>query len=132
MPDTAPTVMPHTHRIVAEDDALLPNVNLGQLLPGEKDPRQSARDSVMVAFDDVNVPASDSISVMPHAVRAAQTEITEEVENVVLFHRGVQSIENDSIHLPGRLERTAAIADDVLVSEVKVSAEPSGAHGVLP
>jgi len=121
-------VRPNLHRIMAKNDSLLANMNLGQRTPRREEMLKLPRRLIVIAVDEMDGLASQPIAVCRRAVVLAETEISEEIKRVVGLHEGIQAIHNHLIHLPRICERAIAISDDVEVSKVKVGREPSVSH----
>jgi hypothetical protein len=83
---------------------------------------------VVIAVDEMDGLASQTITVCRHVVMLAETEISEEIQCVVGLHKGIQSIHNHLIHFPRICEWAIAISNDIEVSKVKVGRKPSVSH----
>lgn len=83
---------------------------------------------VVIAVDEMDGIASQSVTIGRHAVVLAEAEISKEINRVVWLHTGVQSIHNHLIHLPRICEWAIAISNDIEVSKVKVGRKPSVSH----
>ena len=83
---------------------------------------------IVIAVDEMDGIASQSVTIRRHAVVLAETEISEKIKRVVWLHTGIQSIHNHLIHLPRIRERAIAISNDVEVSKVKIGRKPNVGH----
>lgn len=83
---------------------------------------------VVITLNEVDCPAGQPIAICRHIIRSAQAEISEKIKRVMGLHRGIQSINDDFIHLLRVGKRTIAVANDVEVSKVKVGRKPSVSH----
>ena len=54
---------------------------------------------IVIAVDEMDGIASQSVTIRRHAVVLAEAEISKEINRVVWLHAGVQSIHNHLIHL---------------------------------
>jgi hypothetical protein len=79
-------------------------------------------------FNDVDMAADNPIPITPRLLGSAHAEIAEEVQDVVLTDQAVQVREDCLVHLPGRVKRPIAIANDILMPEMKVSGKPRVNH----
>src|SRR5665213_3313430 len=130
-------IRPNLHRVMAKNDPLLANMNLGQRTPGREEMLKLPRRLVVIAVDEMDGLASQPAAVCRHVVVLPETEISEEIQCVVGLHAGVQPTHNHLIHLPRIGERAIAISNDVEVSKVKVGRKPSVSHdddyaGMIP
>jgi hypothetical protein len=75
--------MPYLHRVVAEHAGLIANVDLGDFLYPAEWVYDLLHDAVVVTKNEVDLLAADLLSVCCCDLRAADTEVTEEVEFVV-------------------------------------------------
>src|SRR5690348_9235803 len=82
----------------------------------------------MISGHSEDLIAADSVSVCGNPRLASHTKITQEVQNVIGFHGRIQSFENRLIHLSDSREGPTAVADDIGVSKMEVSREPSAWH----
>jgi hypothetical protein len=72
--------------------------------------------------------ADNPIPITPRLLGSAHAEIAEKVQDVVLTDQAVQVREDCLVHLPGRVKRPIAIANDILMPEMKVSGKPRVNH----
>ena len=121
-------VGPNLHRVMAQNDLLLANMNVRQRTPRREEMLKLPRCLVVIAVDEMDGLASQPTAVCCHVVMLAETEISEEIQRVVGLHAGIQSIQNHLVHLPCTCERAIAVSDDVEVSKVKVGRKPSVSH----
>jgi len=59
---------------------------------------------------------------------ASDTEIPEEIEDVIGLHGGVQAFDDRLIHLLDTSKRAIAVADYVVMPEMKICGEPYARH----
>ena len=78
-----------------------------------------------------NLLAANLLAVLQIPCLASDAEITEEVENVIDLHGGVQTFEDRLIHLLGISKRAIAVADYVAMPEMKICGEPYVRHKSL-
>src|ERR1019366_2103710 len=109
-------VRPNLHRVMAKNDSLFANMNLGQRAPRREEMLKLPRRLVVIAVDEMDGLASQSVTIGRHAVALAEAEISKEINRVVWLYKGVQSIHNNLIHLPRICEWAIAISNDVEVS----------------
>src|SRR5665213_365257 len=103
-------VRPNLHRIVAKNDPLLANRNLGQRAPRREEMLKLSRRLVVIAVDEMDGLASQPIAVCCYVVVLTETEISKKIKHVVGLHTGVQSVQNHLIHLLRICERAIAIS----------------------
>ena len=75
---------------------------------------------VMVAFNEMDLFAVQTLSIGRYLFDTAHAKIPKEVERIVLLDVRVNPIRDVRIHLFRGRERSIAIADDVEVPEVKI------------
>jgi hypothetical protein len=119
---------PYTHRGVTEHDPLAIDSNLGQLISSAEFGCQAAKCAVVIPFNHVDIAADNPIPITPRLIGPAHAEIPEKVQDVILANQAVQVPKDRLVHLAGRVKRPAAIANDVLVPEMKVSSKPRIDH----
>lgn len=90
-----------------------------------------ARSPVVVAFDKVDGPASQPLSIGGHTFRSSQAEVPEEIENIVRFGASVDTLADRFVHLLRVRKRTIAVPNDVEVAEMKIGGEPDTAHTLI-
>ena len=90
-----------------------------------------SRRPVVVAFDKVDGPANQPLSIGGHAVRSSETEISEEIKSIVRFGASVDALADRFVHLLRVCKRTIAVPNDVEVAEMKIRSEPDTAHGII-
>jgi len=90
-----------------------------------------ARRPVVVAFDKVDDPANQPLSIGGHAVGSSEAEISEEIKSIVRFGASVDTLADRFVHLLRVGKRTVAVPNDVEVAEMKVGGEPDTAHGLI-
>ena len=90
-----------------------------------------SRSSVVVAFDKVDCPAGQTLSIGGHALRSSEAEIPEEIENIVWFGASVDTLADRVVHLLHARKGTIAIPNNVEVAEMKIGREPDTAHGFI-
>jgi hypothetical protein len=113
---------------MTEHDPLAIDSNLGQLTPAAEFGRQAPECTIVIPFNDVDMAADNPIPITPRLLGSAHAEIAEEVQDVVLTDQAVQVREDCLVHLPGRVKRPIAIANDILMPEMKVSSKPCIDH----
>ena len=128
LPSPARMMRPNLHRVMAKNDPLFADGDLGQRTPRREEMLKLSRRLVVIAVDEMDGLASQAVAICRHAVVLAETKISEKIQCVVGLHTGVQSIHNHLIHLPRICKRAIAISDDVEVSKVKVGRKPSVSH----
>src|ERR1700687_745657 len=121
-------MMPNPHGVVTEHDPLAIDSNLGQLTPATEFGRQAAKCAVVIPFNNVDMAADNPIPITPRLIGSAHAEIVEKGADVIPTDQAVQVPKDRLVHLPGRVKRPIAIANDVLVPEMKVSSEPRIDH----
>ena len=84
MPDTAMSMMPDPHRVVTKNDPLAADLNLRHLIPTAERALEVTKRRVVISFDHVYVAANDAVTVPLGFIRAAETEVSEEIEHIVL------------------------------------------------
>src|ERR1035441_4609070 len=104
-------IRPNLHRVMAKNDPLLGNTNLGQGAPRREEMLKLPRRLVVIAVDEMDGLASQPIAVCRHVVMLGETEISEKIQCVVWLYKGVQSIHNNLIHLPRICEWAIAISN---------------------
>ena len=90
-----------------------------------------SRSSVVVAFDKVDCPAGQPLSIGGHALRSSEAEIPEEIEDIVWFGASVDTLADRVVHLLHARKGTIAIPNNVEVAEMKIRREPDTAHGFI-
>jgi hypothetical protein len=83
---------------------------------------------VVIAFDKMNRFAVQPLAIGCYVFRSPQTEIAEEIQNVICFRTCIHAVRDCIVHFMSVLERTIAVPDDVEMSEVKVGREPNVTH----
>lgn len=131
VPRALSVMRPHPHRIMTKHDSLLSCVDLGEQIPGSKEMLVLARRPVVVAFDKVDGPARQPLSIGGHAVRSSEAEISEEIESIVWLGGCVDALADRFVHLLGVRKGTIAVPNDAEVAEMKVGGEPDAAHGLI-
>src|ERR1035441_8006264 len=106
-------IRPNLHCVMAKNDPLLANRNLGQRTPRREEMLKLSRRLVVIAVDEMDGLARQPITVCCDVVVLSETEVSEEIKRVIGLHDGVQSIHNHLIHLPSICERAIAISNDV-------------------
>ena len=86
---------------------------------------------VVIAGQRKDLLAANLPTVLQDPRLASDTEIPEEVENVIGLHGDVQTFEDRFIDLLGISKRAIAVADYVVVSKMKICCEPCIPHNVL-
>ena len=124
--------MPDPHRVVTKNDPLPTNTNLRHLIPTAEGARELTNRRVVISFDHVYVAADDAVTVQPRLIRAAETEVSEEIENIVLADLAVEIGEKSSVHIFDCVEWPIAIANDIAVAEMKIRSEPDIDHKKIP
>jgi len=87
--------------------------------------------SVVIAFDEVDGPAGQPLSINGHTFRSTEAEIPEEIENIVRFGASVDALADRFVHLLRVCKWTIAVPNDVEVAEMKIGREPDTAHGII-
>jgi hypothetical protein len=82
----------------------------------------------VVAFDEVNRPASQALPICRNLLCTTHAEIAQEIEDVVRLDTCVHAVGNCSVHLLRIREGTITVPNDVVVPEVKVGRKPNLAH----
>ena len=90
-----------------------------------------ARSPVVIAFDEVDGPAGQPLSIGGHTFRSSQAKIPEEIENIVRFGASVDALADRFVHFVRVRKGTIAVPNDVEVAEMKVGGEPDTAHGFI-
>jgi hypothetical protein len=121
-------MMPDPHRVVAEHNPLAIDSNFGQLISSTEFGGQVAKCPVVIPFNHVDIAADNPIPITPRLIGTAHAEITEKVQDVILADQAVQVPKDRPVHLAGRVKRPVAIANDILVPEMKVSSKPRIDH----
>jgi hypothetical protein len=124
MPDTAPGMMPNPHCVMAENDSLPPDPNLDQLIQAGESAGEIAQGRIVISFDHMYVSADDAITILAGLIRSPKAKISQKVKHVICADKLVQVGENGSVHLFDGRERTAAVANDVAMPEMKVGRKP--------
>lgn len=78
--------MPDPHRVLAEHDGLIANVDLCDFLYPDELVHDLLDDAVVVAENEMDFFAADLLPVCRCDLRAADAEVAEEVEFVVGLH----------------------------------------------
>ena len=91
--------MPDPHRIVTQNDPLPADLNLRHLIPTAERALEVTKRRVVISFDHVYVAANDAVTVQPGSIRAAETEVSEEIEDIVLADFPVEIGEKSFIHI---------------------------------
>ena len=90
-----------------------------------------SRSSVVVAFDKVDCPAGQPLSIGSHTFRSSHAEIPKEIKNIVWFSASVDTLADRVIHLLHARKGTIAIPNNVEVAQMKIGREPDTAHGFI-
>ena len=120
MPDTAPGVMPNPHCVMTENDSLSADSNLDQLIQAGESAGEIAQGRIVISFDHMYVSADDAITILAGLIRSTKAKISQKVKHVICADKLVQVGENRRVHLFDRRERTAAVANDIAMPEMKV------------
>jgi hypothetical protein len=96
--------------------------------------REIAQWRIVISSDHVYVPADDAITIPIPAglIRFANAEISRKVKHFIGADKLVQVGENGRVHLFGGRERTAAVANDIAMPEMKVERKPGIDHRNVP
>lgn len=116
---------------MAKHDSLLRCVDFSEKIPGSKKMLKLARSPVVVAFDEVDGPAGQPLSIGGHTFRPSQAEISEEIKSIVRLGASVDALADRFVHLRRVCKRTIAVPNDVEVAEMKIRREPDTAHGLI-
>jgi hypothetical protein len=116
---------------MAKHDSLLRHVDLRKQIPGSKEMLKLSRSPVVVAFDKVNCPAGQPLSIGSHMFRSSHAEIPKEIKNIVWFSASVDTLADHVVHFLRIPKRTIAVPNNVEVAEMKIGREPDTAHGFI-
>src|SRR4051794_5517338 len=128
VPRSAKRMVPHPHRVVAEHDQLIPDLDFGKLLPPAELSGDLLGSCIVVTLDEEDVLAADSTAVREGVLPVSAAEVAEKVNRVSLGDASIQPCEYLVVHVGYSRERPVAVANDVLMSEVKVGGEPDLRH----
>jgi hypothetical protein len=95
-----------------------------RLLSQENSVGKLASFFVVIAGQRKDLLAANLPTVLQDPRLASDTEIPEEVEDVIGLHGGVQAFEDRLIHLLDTSKRAIAVADYVVMPEMKICGEP--------
>jgi hypothetical protein len=83
---------------------------------------------IVISFDHMYVSADDAITILAGLIRSPKAKISQKVKHVICADKLVQVGENRRVHLFDRRERTAAVANDIAMPEMKVGRKPGIDH----
>ena len=127
-PRSTPMMQPDARRVMAKNNSLLASMNLRQRTPRSKSTLEFARHLVVIAFNEMDSFAVQTLAIGCNLFNAAHAEIAEKIQRVVWLDALVQSIRDARIHLFRACKRSITVANDIEVPEVKVGCEPSISH----
>src|SRR4051794_26411794 len=117
-------MVPHPHRVVAEHDQLIPDLDFGKLLPPAELGGDLLSACIVVALDEEDVLAADSPAVRQGVLSVSAAEVAEKVNRVRFGDASIHSCQDLVVHVGYCDKRPIAVANDVLMSKVKVGGEP--------
>lgn len=128
VPGTTRRLIPDSHCIVTQDDSLsierdfYKSVEPGELLC------EFTSVFVVISGNGKDLLAPDVLSEFRSSRFRTDSEISQEVQNVVRFCTRVKAFENLLIHFLDSSERAIAVPNDILVTEMKIGCEPNVWH----
>ncbi len=128
LPGSARVMRPDLHRVVTKNYPLCAHFDLGERTPGREEVLRLPRCFIVISFDEMNRFAGNLFAKGGYGLRSAHAKVSEEIEHVIRFHRSIQALQDDRVHLLRAHERTIAVANDVEVPKVKVGGEPNIGH----
>jgi hypothetical protein len=90
---------PDLHRVMAENDALLANPNLGKRVPKGEQVLDLPCHFVLVSVNEMDRLATKLIATEGDCLRSSNAEVTKEIEHVSRFHRRIHAFHDGRIHL---------------------------------
>jgi ABC-type Zn2+ transport system substrate-binding protein/surface adhesin len=90
-----------------------------------------SRSPVVVAFDKVDCPAGQTLSIGGHTLRSSEAEIPEKIKDIAWLGASVDTFADHIVHLLRIRKRAIAVPNDVEVAEMKIGREPDIAHGFI-
>ena len=72
--------------------------------------------------------AANLPTVLQNPRLASDAEISQEIESVIRLHRSIQAFKDRLIHLVDTSKRAIAVADYVVMPEMKICGEPYARH----
>ncbi len=131
MPRSVMGTVPNTHGIVTKQNGLAVDGDLRKVVEPRKLLSQLASFFVVIAGERNDLPATNLFAVHQNPRLASDAEISQEIESVTGFHRGIQAFKDRLIHLLNISKRAIAVADYVVVSKMKICGEPYVRHKSL-
>ena len=113
---------------MAEHDSLSIERDFREIIKPRKFLRKLAGFLVMVSGECKYLLAANLSAKLRSSCLWADTEISEEVQNIVRFYTRVQAFHNLLIHFLDGVERAIAVSNYVLVAQMEVGGEPNVEH----
>jgi hypothetical protein len=118
MPSSVMGTVPDAHGIVAEHDRLAMYGDFCKVVSPRKLLSQVASFFVVITRYGKDLLTANLPAVLQNPRFASDAEISEEIENVIGLHCGVQAFEDRLIQLLDTSKRAIAVSDYVFVSEI--------------
>ena len=120
--------IPDPHGVVTNHDGLAMYRDFRKVAEPRELLGQLANLFVVIARHRKDLLAANLLAVLQSLRRAPDAEIPEEIEGVIGLNRGVETVEDRSIHFLDASKRSITVADYVAMPEMKICREPYVRH----